>query len=206
MARVLSGRVIAIVRLSAADYLIEAAEALVRGGIRSLEFTLTTPGALPAIERCRQVFGESVVVGAGTVLTVEDVDRCGDAGAQFIVSPGYDAAVIERTHESGMISLPGAMTPTEILEAWRCGADAVKVFPARSLGPRYIADIRAPLPHIPLIPTGGVDAHNAAEYLRAGAVAVAVGGNLVSASAVAAGDWATLEQSARELVAAAGKE
>src|SRR5918911_399903 len=172
--------------------LLEVAAALVEGGITTLEFTLTTPGAITAIERCRARFGEAVVVGAGTVLDADGARRCLAAGAQFLVSPGLDPNVIAVARDGGALAMPGAMTPTEILAAWRAGADVVKVFPARALGPRYIADVLAPLPDVPLMPTGGVDATNAAEYLRTGAVAVAVGGNLVDPATVARGDWAAL--------------
>jgi len=196
----LAGRLVAIIRLRDGAALLEVAAALVEGGITTLEFTLTTPGAVEAIERCRARFGEAVVVGAGTVLDAEGARRCLAAGAQFLVSPGFDPDVIAAARAAGALAMPGAMTPTEILAAWRAGADVVKVFPARSLGPRYIADVLAPLPDVLLMPTGGVDATNAADYVRAGAVGVAVGGNLVDPAAVARADWATLTQRARALV------
>jgi 2-dehydro-3-deoxyphosphogluconate aldolase / (4S)-4-hydroxy-2-oxoglutarate aldolase len=204
--RALAGRLVAIVRLRDGAALLEVAEALVEGGITSLEFTLTTPGAVEAIKRCRARFGETVVVGAGTVLDAADAHRCLEAGAQFVVSPGVDADVIAAARDGGVLAMPGAMTPTEIVTAWRAGADVVKVFPARALGPRYIADVLAPLPEVPLMPTGGVDATNAADYLRAGAVAVAVGGNLVDPAAVARADWAALTARARALVAAVARQ
>jgi 2-dehydro-3-deoxyphosphogluconate aldolase/(4S)-4-hydroxy-2-oxoglutarate aldolase len=195
--RALAGRVVAIVRLREGAALLEVAEALVAGGITTLEFTLTTPGAAEAIERCRARFGEAVVVGAGTVRDADDARRCLAAGAQFLVSPGFDPDVIAAARDGGALAMPGAMTPTEILAAWRAGADVVKVFPARALGPRYIADVLAPLPDVLLMPTGGVDATNAADYLRAGAVAVAVGGNLIDAAVVARADRALYDVKAR---------
>jgi 2-dehydro-3-deoxyphosphogluconate aldolase/(4S)-4-hydroxy-2-oxoglutarate aldolase len=198
--RALAGRLVAIVRLRDGAALLEVAAALVEGGITTLEFTLTTPGAVEAIERCRARFGETVVVGAGTVLDADGARRCLAAGAQFLVSPGFDRDVMAAARAGGALAMPGAMTPTEIMAAWRASADVVKVFPARALGPRYIADVRAPLPEVRLMPTGGVDATNAAEYLRAGAVAVAVGGNLVDPAAVARADWAALTARARALV------
>jgi len=197
------GSILAIVRLRVAAPLVDVAQALHDGGIRAIEFTLTTPGVLPAIERCRVRFGADVAIGAGTVLDAESAARCLDAGAQFLVSPGLDQAVIDRAHAAGALAFPGALTPTEIIAAWRGGADVVKVFPARALGSRYIADVRAPLPTIPLMPTGGVDATNAAAYLRAGAVAVAVGGNLIDPEAIDRCDWASLTRRARDFVAAA---
>lgn len=195
-----------IVRLREAAPLLAVAEALVQGGLLALEFTLTTPGALEAITECRQRFGDDVLVGAGTVLSDEEAARCLDAGAQFVVSPGIDQDVMVTARRGGALALPGAMTPTEILTAWRAGADIVKVFPARSLGPRYIADVLAPLPDLPLMPTGGVDESNAAAYLQAGAVAVAVGGKLIDADAVARQDWPALTQRARALVAAVARK
>jgi len=200
------GRVLAIVRLRATAPLVDVAQALRDGGIRVIEFTLTTPGVLPAIERCRVHFGADVAIGAGTVLDAEGAARCLDVGAQFLVSPGLDQVVIDRAHAAGALAFPGALTPTEIVAAWRGGADVVKVFPARALGPRYIADVRAPLPAVPLMPTGGVDDTNAAAYLRAGAVAVAVGGNLVDPAAIDRRDWASLTRRARDLVAATSSE
>jgi 2-dehydro-3-deoxyphosphogluconate aldolase/(4S)-4-hydroxy-2-oxoglutarate aldolase len=198
----LSGRVVAIVRLPDKAPLVEVAEALLAGGIRTLEFTLTTPGAIEAISACRARFGDDAVIGAGTVIDAAEAGTCLDAGAQFLVSPGTDPEVISAARAGGALSMPGALTPTEIIAAWRAGADVVKVFPARQFGPQYIRDLRGPLPQIPLMPTGGVDERNAADYLRAGAVGVAVGGNLIDPSAVARGDWAAITARARALVEA----
>jgi len=201
--RALAGRVVAIVRLKGAAPLVDVARALTEGGIRSLEFTLTTPGALEAIEACRARFGDAVVVGAGTVLDAAQARQCLDAGAQFLVSPGFDREVIAAARDGGALAMPGALTPTEIVTAWRAGADVVKVFPARALGPKYISDVLAPLPNIPLMPTGGVDESNAVDYLRAGAVAVAAGGSLMDAGAIARADWPTITARARALVTTA---
>jgi len=200
--RTLKDRLVAIIRLRHEAPLARVAEALVAGGIRALEFTLTSPGAVPAITACRARLGNDVIVGAGTVLDAEEARRCLDAGAQFLVSPGFDPAVVALARERGALAMPGALTPTEIVTAWRAGADVVKVFPARAFGPRYIADLLAPLPQIPLMPTGGVDETNVADYLRAGAVGVAVGGRLVGEDAVAQADWNALTERARVLVAA----
>jgi len=202
--RALAGRLVAIVRLQRGERLLELAMALAAGGIRTLEFTLTTPAALDAIEACRRQLGEEVIVGAGSVLDGSDARRSLDAGAQFLVSPGFDPAVVAAAHAGGALAMPGALTPTEILAAWRAGADVVKVFPARAFGPSYIKDLLAPLPHILLMPTGGVGAENAAAYLRAGAAAVAVGGSLIDPDALAAADWAEISARACALVAAVG--
>jgi len=200
--RTLKDRLVAIIRLRHEAPLARVAEALIAGGIRALEFTLTSPGAVPAITACRARFGNDVIVGAGTVLDAEEARRCLDAGAQFLVSPGFDPAVVALARERGALAMPGALTPTEIVTAWRAGADVVKVFPARAFGPRYIADLLAPLPQIPLMPTGGVDETNVADYLRAGVVGVAVGGRLVAEDAVTRADWDALTERARVLVAA----
>jgi 2-dehydro-3-deoxyphosphogluconate aldolase / (4S)-4-hydroxy-2-oxoglutarate aldolase len=194
-------RIVAIVRLGDASPLLQVADALVRGGILCLEFTITTPGALGAIQACRARLGERALIGAGTVMTATDGSECIAAGAQFLVSPGTDVPLIKLAREQGVLSIPGALTPTEIISAWNAGAGAVKVFPARAFGPGYIRDVRAPLPNIPLIPTGGIDAGNARAYLEAGAIAVGVGGNLISKASVEAGDWEAIEAKARELVA-----
>jgi 2-dehydro-3-deoxyphosphogluconate aldolase/(4S)-4-hydroxy-2-oxoglutarate aldolase len=202
--RIRDERLVAIVRLAERADLVSVAGALLAGGISVLEFTMTTPGALDAMTRCRLELGDRAVVGAGTVLDAEDARRCLDGGAQFIVSPGIEPEVIQITRDGGALTLPGALTPTEILTAWHAGADIVKVFPARTLGPRYIADLKGPLPHIPLMPTGGVDKTNAADYLRAGAVGVGVGGSLISVSDVRKEDWEGISERARELVRAVG--
>jgi len=200
--RTVKDRLVAIIRLRHEAPLARVAEALVAGGVRALEFTLTSPGAVPAITACRARFRDDVIVGAGTVLDAEEARRCLDAGAQFLVSPGFDPAVVAMARACGALALPGALTPTEIVTAWWAGADVVKVFPARAFGPRYIADLLAPLPHVRLMPTGGVDETNVAAYLRAGAVGVAVGGRLVAEDAVGRADWDALTERARVLVAA----
>jgi 2-dehydro-3-deoxyphosphogluconate aldolase/(4S)-4-hydroxy-2-oxoglutarate aldolase len=200
--RTVKDRLVAIIRLRHEAPLARVAEALVAGGVRALEFTLTSPGAVPAITACRARFRDDVIVGAGTVLDAEEARRCLDAGAQFLVSPGFDPAVVAMARACGALALPGALTPTEIVTAWLAGADVVKVFPARAFGPRYIADLLAPLPHVRLMPTGGVDETNVAAYLRAGAVGVAVGGRLVAEDAVGRADWDALTERARVLVAA----
>ena len=200
--RTLKDRLVAIIRLRHEAPLARVAEVLVAGGVRALEFTLTSPGAVPAITACRARFGDDIIVGAGTVLDAEEARRCLDAGAQFLVSPGFDPAVVALARACGALALPGALTPTEIVTAWRAGADVVKVFPARAFGPRYIADLLAPLPQVRLMPTGGVDETNVAAYLRAGAVGVAVGGRLVAEDAVERADWDALTERARVLVAA----
>ncbi len=198
--RALASRIVAIVRLARESPLVEIAEALVEGGLRTIEFTLTTPGALDAVSACRARFGDRALIGAGTVLDAADARRCTAAGAQLVVAPDFNPEVVAEALRGGALAIPGALTPTEIVTAWRSGASLVKVFPARALGPQYIADILAPLPHILLMATGGVHQDNVAAFVRAGAAAVAVGGNLVDRDVVERRDWRALSERARSLV------
>ena len=201
MSSPLAGGVVAILRGRRAEHLDTVLDVLVDAGIRSLEVTLNTPGALEAIRRARTRFGEDVSVGAGTVRTVADVEDAVAAGAQFLVSPHTDPALGARARELSAAYLPGALTPTEIVTAWNSGAAAVKLFPARLGGPRYLRDLREPLPDIPIVPTGGVSAENVGEWFAAGAVAVGVGGTLIG-DALDGGDLTALTARATELVKA----
>jgi 2-dehydro-3-deoxyphosphogluconate aldolase/(4S)-4-hydroxy-2-oxoglutarate aldolase len=198
--RLMEGKVVAVVRLDSGDQLVKVAEALNAGGISAIEFTIPTPGALDMIKQATAYFGDAVIMGAGTVLDPETARAAILAGAQFIVTPALNPKTIELCHRYGKPIIPGAMTPTEILTAWEAGADMVKVFPADSLGPAYLKAVLAPLPQVRLAPTGGISADNAAEYLKAGATALGVGGKLVDKSAVARGDWAVLTAEAQRLM------
>ena len=200
--RIEAAGVVAVVRLSQASELARVADAIRAGGVDIIEFTLTTPGALRIIEDSAARFGDDVLLGAGTVLDSETARAAILAGAQFIVSPTTDFATIELCHRYGKAVVPGAFTPTEILAAWQAGADFVKVFPAGVVGPGYLKDVRGPLPQVKLIPTGGVGKVNAGDFIKAGAAALAVGGDLVSNKLVDSGDFAQLTANARELVAA----
>lgn len=176
------GGIIAVLRDLNLKYVLEVAEALRDSGINVLEITMETPNAISIIKTIKKEMGESIVVGAGTVLDSETARTAIMAGAQFIFSPTVNAETIRMSNRYGVVSIPGALTPTEILSAYENGADAVKIFPIRELGPSYLKDIKGPLPHIPLVPTGGVELANVSEYLRVGAVAVGVGGSLVNMS------------------------
>lgn len=176
-------------------------EALARGGLRALEVTMTVPRAIELIAEISPTLPDGFLLGAGTVLDADTVHRAAQAGAQFIVSPVFRPAVIKAAHDAGIPVMPGCFTPTEILEAWDLGADVVKVFPATSVGPSYLKDIRGPLPHVKLMPTGGVSIDNVGEWLKAGAVAVGVGSALLDAKAIAAKQFDVLEQNARRIVA-----
>jgi 2-dehydro-3-deoxyphosphogluconate aldolase / (4S)-4-hydroxy-2-oxoglutarate aldolase len=202
LARMLDTGVIAIVRLNSADSLQQVAEAIIEGGVDVIEFTMTTPGALAILQTASAKLGDRVVLGAGTVLDAESARSAILAGAKFIVSPGLDEGTIRMCHRYGVVATPGALTPTEIISAVTMGADLVKLFPASAGGPDYLKAVRAPLPQAPLVPTGGVEAENAGDYIRAGAVAVAVGSSLVNPKLVAAGDFAKLTESAKRIVEA----
>src|SRR3984957_16505557 len=176
---ILEHRIVAILRGCEPAHVLPIAEALYAGGIRLLEITLNSPGAFEAIETASARLGDRMVIGAGTVLEAAEATGAIAAGAKFILSPSLDAAVIRRTIDLGAVSIPGAFTPTEILDAWRKGAHIVKVFPA-SIGPAWFRDIRGPLPQIPLMATGGVSLNNLRDFDKAGAVAFGIGSSLVS--------------------------
>lgn len=192
--------VVAVLRADSPDALVQVAQSISRGGIGAVEVTMTTPGALDAIGECANLLGDENLLGAGTVLDPETARAAILAGAEYIVTPTLNPDVITLCRRYDKVVIPGALTPTEILTAWECGADIVKVFPATAVGPRYFKDVKAPLPQIDLMPTGGVDLDNAGDFIRAGACAVAVGGNLVDKAAVAAGEWHVLTDTARKYV------
>lgn len=170
---------LAILRSRKDAPLLDVLRTLADGGVRIMEVTLPSPGSLDAIERARDKLGGEVIIGAGTVLFAADVLDAVSAGAQFVVAPNLDREVVAAAHKAGVGVLPGAFTPTEIITAWQAAPTAVKVFPATSLGPRYIRDLAGPLPDVPLVPTGGVDVNWALAYRAAGALAVGVGSQLI---------------------------
>ncbi len=194
--------VIAIVRFDRSEDLIQVARAVRAGGVRAIEFTMTTPNALDIIEQSAREFGQDVLLGAGTVLDPETARAAILAGAQFVVAPTLNPQVIETCRRYSKAVIPGAFTPTEILTAWECGADFVKVFPAEFGGPEYLKAVLAPLPQVKLIPVGGVSLENTGEFIRAGAAAVGVGGNLVEKRMIAEGRLDRLTENARLFVEA----
>lgn len=201
VARIERERVVAVIRLDDAAKLRAVVDALARGGVRVFEITMTVPGAIGMIELLSRGLGGEALIGAGTVTDGGTARLAIDAGASFVVSPVFRREVLDACRNSGVAAMPGCFTPTEILDAWDAGADIVKVFPATSLGPAFIKDVRAPLPQLKLMPTGGVSIDNAAEWLHAGAVAVGVGSALVDPAAVKAGDFAAITRKAAQLVA-----
>lgn len=189
--------IIAIMRAKSSDQLLAAAEAIRAGGVKAIEVTLTTPGALQVIDQAAAKYGDEIAFGAGSVLDPESARLAILAGAQFVVCPTLNLKTIELCQRYSIPVLPGAYTPTEILTAWEAGADMVKLFPADIGGPAYLKAIKAPLPQVSLAPVGGVDLQTTAEFIRAGADAVGVGGALVQPQLLDAGDFETLAERAR---------
>jgi 2-dehydro-3-deoxyphosphogluconate aldolase/(4S)-4-hydroxy-2-oxoglutarate aldolase len=196
-------RIVAIIRGTAPQHIDATADALINGGIRLLEVTLNTESALEAISRWRERFAGQVYIGAGTVLDMEMAQQSLDAGAQFLISPNLDEDVVRLGKDNGVDVWPGVMTPTEIVRAWKAGANAVKVFPSATLGAKYFKEVRGPLSQIPFIATGGINLENMAEFLRAGAVAIGAGGSLVDKNLIESGRFDELTALTRRYVTAA---
>ena len=193
--------VVAVIRLTDSAALRAVVEALVAGGVRALEVTMTVPRAIELIAETAPTLPQGFLIGAGTVLDAATGARVIDAGAQFVVSPVFRRAIVDLCHGRDVAVVPGCFSPTEILDAWDAGADIVKVFPATALGPAFFKDVRAPLPQVKLMPTGGVSIENAGDWIRAGAVAVGVGAALVDPRAVAEGRFRTITENAERIVA-----
>lgn len=198
--RVLRRGVVAVIRADSGERLVEVAAALLEGGVDVLEVTYTVPQASDVIRRVVTAHGDRALIGAGTVLDVATAEEAIRAGAQFVVSPCVNREVIRLCRRNETLVMPGAFTPTEVVAAWDAGADIVKIFPCDSVGPRHLKALRAPLPHIRMMPTGGVNLENAADFIRAGACALGVGGSLVKKSAVEKGDLRTIRQLAQQFV------
>ncbi len=195
--------IVPVVRATSAAEALDAVEAIRAGGIPILEITLTVPGAVQIIKELTNRLGDQALIGAGTVLDADTARACIDAGARFIVSPSLDIPTIETCQALDIPVFPGALTPTEVVTAWKAGADAVKVFPANAVGgATYLKSLKAPLPQIELIPTGGVSLNNVAEFIAAGAMALGVGADLVDLAALRRGDAAAITNKARQYVAA----
>jgi 2-dehydro-3-deoxyphosphogluconate aldolase/(4S)-4-hydroxy-2-oxoglutarate aldolase len=187
---------IAVVRARKAEQVIPLSEALVAGGVRAVEITMTTPDALSAIRRAVAHFGSRALIGVGTVLDEATCRGALDAGAEFVVTPVLRPAFVPIVHEADRPIMLGAYTPTEAQVAHEAGADFIKIFPAENLGPAYIKAIRAPLPHLRIVPTGGVDLNNIADFFKAGCVALGAGGSLVSSKILERDDWTELKAKA----------
>lgn len=203
VARLREVGIIPVIRAPSADAAVAVAEALLAAGLTVAEITMTVPNAIDAIGAVARRFPGAVLLGAGTVTDAETVKRAVDAGAEFIVSPCVVPGVIDAARRAGVAVLPGALTPSEVFEAFRLGGDMVKVFPAQSVGgAAYLRALRGPFPDIPLVPTGGVTLDNLGELFQAGAAAVGVGTELVSKDALARGDYAAIGALAKQFLAA----
>lgn len=203
-----AAKLVAILRHVPADKLDGVVEALIAGGVRVLEFTFDHDSAECVKENAEKIrhtaekYGDRVLVGCGTALTVQEVEAACDAGACLVISPNVDYGVIRRTRQLGMVSMPGALTPTEILTAHQNGADFVKVFPAGCLGAGYIKAIRGPINHVPLLAVGGVSEKNAGEFMKAGCAGIGAGGNLVNKQWIEAGEFDKITALAKEFIRA----
>ncbi len=201
LVRILEEGVVPVIRVSSAEEAFEVSRAIREGGVSVIEVAMTTPGAMEAIREVSRQF-PGALLGAGTVLDPETARAALLHGARFLVSPSLNTDVIKMSSRYGAVSIPGALTPTEILAAWEAGADLVKVFPIAQVGgPDYIRAIRGPFPQVPLVPTGGVNLQNAGELIRAGAEAIGVGGELVDRKAVARKEYSVIAENARKFLA-----
>lgn len=192
--------IVAVIRLKDPSRLRGVVDALIEGGVRALEITMTVPGAIELIRQTAPTMPKDFRLGAGTVTNRETAEQVIAAGATFIVSPVFRREVLDVCARHDVPAMPGCFSPTEILDAWEHGADVIKVFPATALGPGYIKDVRAPLPHVKLMPTGGVTLDNAGEWIKAGAVAVGVGSALLDNAAIDAGQFTVIRDNARRIV------
>jgi len=200
VSRITTSGVVAILRAPSGETLLDVAEALWAGGVEAVEVTFTVPGAHHVLEQVADRLGDKILLGAGTVLDPETARVALLAGAEFIVGPNVNLEVIRLCRRYDKAVMPGALTPTEVLTAWEAGADIVKIFPSELTGPQYLKALHGPLPQVRLLPTGGVNLQTAAEYLRAGACALGIGGALVEPKAVAARDMARIESLAAQYV------
>jgi 2-dehydro-3-deoxyphosphogluconate aldolase/(4S)-4-hydroxy-2-oxoglutarate aldolase len=198
--------IVPVVRTNSAENALKAIDAIYKGGVRAAEITMTVPGAIRALEKAADKFGDTIMLGAGTVLDPETARACMLAGAQFFVTPNLKVSTIEIVKRYSKVICPGALTPTEVVTAWEAGADIVKIFPAGNVGgAKYIKALKGPFPQIEMIPTGGVNLETAGEFLKAGACAVAVGGELVDAKSIKEGRFDVIEERARQYLAVIAK-
>ena len=200
ISRLINPGIIAVVRTSSTEQVLPVCEALLAGGVIALEITFTVPNALEAIRQASARFGPDALIGAGTVLNAEMTRTAIYAGAKFIVSPITRAEIVTAAHEASVPAMLGAYTPTEAQTAHEAGADFIKLFPADKLGPSYVKSLRAPLPHLKIVPTGGVDLNTAADFLKAGCAALGVGGSLLTAEILKTANWSELTRLARAYV------
>ena len=200
LAEVVDSGIVAVIRAPSGDLLVDVAEALLAGGITVMEITFTVPKATQVLQQMVERVGDRATVGAGTILDAETARTALLHGAEFLVSPSTSLDVIQMAHRYDKLVMPGALTPTEVVTAWEAGADVIKIFPSDINGPGYLKALKGPLPQVLMMPTGGVNLDTAADFLRAGACALGIGGSLVEKEAVANGDLARIESLARQYV------
>jgi 2-dehydro-3-deoxyphosphogluconate aldolase/(4S)-4-hydroxy-2-oxoglutarate aldolase len=199
--RIVEVGIIPVIRAASAREAIFAVEAVSAGGIPVAELTMTVPGAIDLIAELSKTLGSEVLIGAGTVLDADTAQLCIEAGARFIVSPGFDLETVKRASQLGTLVMAGALTPTEVIAAWKAGSDMIKIFPCGNVGgAKYIRALKGPLPQIPMIPTGGVNLETAGDFIRAGAEAKGIGGELVSTTALQSKDTLEITRAARRYI------
>ncbi|NQT26777.1 bifunctional 4-hydroxy-2-oxoglutarate aldolase/2-dehydro-3-deoxy-phosphogluconate aldolase [candidate division KSB1 bacterium] len=189
---------VVILRLTNSDKILQIAEAIIQGGMKAIEVTLNTPGAIEAISKLCKTLGDKILIGAGTVLNGDEAEKAIHAGAKYVISPVFKPEIIHMAHAHDCPAVPGCMTPTEMLQAHEAGADVIKLFPAESFGPEYMRSIMAPLNHLRIMPTGGVHASNAGDWISAGAFCLGVGSAILDKKAIAANDFQALNKKARD--------
>ena len=194
--------IVAIVRGTGKNEILQIAEALYEGGVRAVEVTCNTPGYLGMIQTLSEEMGDKMLIGAGTVLSPVTAQLVIDAGAKFVLAPDFNPEVVKLVHQNQKLAVPGVATPSEMLAAFRLGVDVVKLFPAGALGARYLKDVRGPLNNAAVMPVGGITLDNLAEFVQAGAFAFGIGGELVDKKAVAAGDYQKITEKAKQFIAA----
>ena len=192
--------VVAVVRTKHPDKLLKIAEAIYDGGVKFIEITMTVPNALKMIEQVRNSVRDDIIIGVGSVLASDTAQKAIDSGAQFVVSPIFNKDIIDTVHKNNIPAMPGTFTPTEMLNAHQCGADIIKVFPADILGMKFFKGVKAPMPELNLMPTGGVTLDNAGDWIRAGACAVGVGTALLDVQAIEENNYKKLTENARRIV------
>lgn len=200
LSHIMSNGVVAVIRMKDTQRLLKVIEAVGAGGVKSIEITMTVPGAIDIIRQLAPSVPGDILIGAGTVVDKETANKVIDAGAKFVVGPILNLEIVGLCHERETVVIPGCFSPTEIYDAWTAGADIVKVFPATSLGPKYFKDVRGPFPDIRLMPTGGVTIDNVGEWIAAGAVAVGIGSDLLDKKAIDEERYEVLTERARRMV------
>jgi len=203
--RVLDKGIVAIIRADSSEQLMDATRALVAGGITAVEVTMTTPNAIEVIRQAAKAFGREAIIGVGTILDVKTAEEAVAAGAEFVITPVLKPEVIQFCNSADKPIFAGSYTPTEAQTAWELGADFIKIFPADGLGPNYIKALRAPLPHLKIVPTGGVDVNTAGDFIKAGCVGVAAGSSLLSKEILKTKNWDKLRETAKTFVQAVAK-